>query len=59
MRTYVGVTGGLFGLVVVAHIWRMVVEPGTRDIAYIDLTVISAALAGWALSLLRPSSPQG
>jgi len=59
MRTYVGITGLLFALLVVAHIWRMIVEVGARDIWYLGITVIAAALAGWALALVRRSSATG
>jgi len=58
MRRYIGVTGGLFALIVIAHIWRMIVEVGFGNVSYLGLTVVSAALAGWALTLLRRSASQ-
>jgi hypothetical protein len=54
MRTYLATTGILFALVVAAHIWRMVAEPGlTRDPWYLILSVLAAGLSVWAFSLLR------
>ena len=49
MRAYVMTTGTIFGLVTLAHVWRMVEE---RQLAttpwYIAITAASAALAVWA-----------
>ena len=54
MKVYVGITGAIFGLITVAHIARMVVEPHTRtEASYIALTALSAALCVWAMSLLK------
>ena len=55
MKSYVIVTGLIFGLVTVAHILRMITEnPGlATDPAYIALTVLSAGLCVWALFMLR------
>lgn len=54
MRTYVMTTGVIFGLITVAHLWRMVAEG--RHVAtepvYILLTVMAAALTLWAGRLL-------
>jgi hypothetical protein len=55
MRTYVMVTGAIFGLLVLVHLWRMV-EEGPRvatDPWYLGVTLIAAALAVWALRLAR------
>ena len=57
MKTYVAITGVLFGLLTVAHIVRMFVE-GIRkasDPVFLIFTVLSAALCVWALQLLRRS----
>ena len=45
MKPYVITTGTVFGLIVVAHIWRAVVEgPGiAKDPVYIILTVVAAS----------------
>jgi len=57
MRAYVMVTGVIFGLITLAHIWRAIVE-GSRlatEPAFILLTVAAAALCLWAVRLLwRP-----
>jgi hypothetical protein len=59
MRTYVLTTGAIFGLIVVAHAWRMVVEPHVAtEPTYIALTLISALLTFWAGRLAwRSRSP--
>ena len=60
MRTYVAITGVIFGLITVAHIWRFVAE-GSRLVTqpfFVLLTVASTALALWALRLLRSRSTQ-
>ena len=58
MRTYVAITGVIFGLITVAHIWRLVAE-GSRLATqpfFVLLTVASTALALWAVRLLRSRS---
>jgi hypothetical protein len=60
MRLYVMTTGVIFGLITLAHIWR-VIEEGSRlttEPWYILLTAITAALSIWAVRLLwrRPRS---
>jgi hypothetical protein len=55
MRTYVAITGVIFGLITVAHIWRIVAE-GSRlamEPFFILMTVASTAFALWAVRLLR------
>jgi uncharacterized membrane protein len=58
VKAYVISTGALFGLLTVAHLWRMIsAEPEmARDPWYILITVAAAALCFWARSLLRRSS---
>ena len=58
MRTYVMTTGILFGLVTLAHVWRVFVEgPGlAADPWYILLTIAAAALSLWAWRLIRLST---
>jgi predicted ABC-type sugar transport system permease subunit len=61
VKAYVITTGSIFGLIVVAHILR-VIEEGThlaRDPFWMLLTVGAAALSLWAWRLLRllPRSP--
>jgi hypothetical protein len=50
MRTYVLVSGVIFALVLVAHIARMIVEPGlfATDPFFLALTALVLALAVWA-----------
>jgi hypothetical protein len=55
MKAYVVTTGSIFGLIVLAHVWR-VIEEGAHlasDPVYIALTVAAAALALWAYRVLR------
>ena len=55
MKAYVMTTGALFGLLTLAHIWRIIEEsPGlATNPWYILISVISAALSLWAWLLLR------
>ncbi len=55
MKAYIIVTGILFALLVVMHVWRFVVE-GPRlatDPVFIAFTVLSGALTIWAWRLIR------
>ncbi len=54
MKAYIITTGAVFGLLTVAHLWRIVVE-GTRvlDLFFVVITLIAAALSFWAWRLLR------
>jgi tellurite resistance protein TehA-like permease len=55
MKAYVMTTGTVFGLLVVAHIWR-VFEEGphlAKDPSYILITLAAAALCLWAWRVLR------
>ena len=55
MRTYVAITGVLFGLITLAHIWRVVEESSqlAMDPFFIATTLASAGLCIWAVRLLR------
>ena len=55
MKSYVIVTGALFGLVTVAHIARLFQEGAGpfRNVWFVVMTVLSTALAIWAAMLLR------
>ena len=57
MRTYVMTTGVIFGLLVVAHVWRMIAESASlaTDPWYLLITVAAGLLSVWALLLLRRS----
>jgi uncharacterized membrane protein len=57
MRAYVMTTGVLFGLITVAHLWR-VYDEGPRlatDPWYVLITLATAGLCLWAWRLLRLS----
>ena len=55
MKAYVLTTGTVFGLLVVAHIWRVIEEgPGVaKDPWFIVSTITGAALCLWAWRVLR------
>jgi hypothetical protein len=55
VKAYVITTGTVFGLIVVAHIWRAIAEGPdlVRNPVYILLTVVPAGLALWAWRVLR------
>jgi hypothetical protein len=55
MKTYVMTTGAIFGLITMAHVWRLF-EEGTHlatDPWYVLITLAAAALCLWAWRLLR------
>ena len=55
MKPYLMTTGAVFGLLTLAHVWRLV-EEGARVAAdpwFVATTLIAAALAVWAWRLLR------
>jgi hypothetical protein len=58
MRAYVMTTGVLFGLIAVAHVWRVFEEGAglAADPFFILLTVAAAALCLWAWRLIRLST---
>ena len=59
MKTYLGVTAILFGLLTAAHIWRMFVEPNlVSDPWFIITTVISTLLCIWGARLLVSTRTQ-
>jgi hypothetical protein len=54
MKSYVIVTGIIFGLLVVMHVWRMVEERHLgSDPGYLVITAVAAALSVWAWRLAR------
>jgi len=58
MRAYLIVTGVVFGLLMLAHVWRVVEEglSAARSPWFILTTVLAASLSVWAWRLLRISS---
>jgi hypothetical protein len=62
MKVYVMTTGAIFGLLTLAHLWRIIEESPrlATDPWYVLITVAAAALCLWAWRLLwlsRRSSP--
>jgi hypothetical protein len=55
VKAYVITTGAIFGLIVVAHVWRIVVEGPAlaKDPTYILLTVAAGALCFWSWRVLK------
>ena len=57
MKVYIIITGVIFALITIAHFVRMVMEPHVlTEPMYLFLTLLSAALAIWAVILSRRSS---
>jgi hypothetical protein len=54
VRAYVIVTAAIFGLLTVAHIWRVAVESTllAREPEYVVITALSAALCVWGVRLI-------
>lgn len=54
MKAYVITTGVVFGLLTLAHIWRVIQEGPqlAREPWYILVTLAAAALCLWAMRLL-------
>jgi hypothetical protein len=55
MKAYVVTSGTIFGLIVLAHILRIVAEGShvARDPVFILLTIAAGSLSYWAWRLLR------
>lgn len=60
MTAYVATTGVIFGLLTLAHLWR-IVEEGSHvaNPAFIVITLASGALCLWAARVLRISTRSG
>ena len=60
MKAYVMTTGILFGLLFVAHVWRVIAEgpASARDPVFILFTIAAAALSFWAWRVLRSLPPK-
>ena len=59
MKAYVRTTGAVFGLLTLAHLFRIVAE-GTHlatDPWYVFITVAAATLCLWAWRVLRVAAP--
>jgi len=55
MKAYLIISGTLFGVLVLVHVWRVIVEGPhlARDPAFVLVTVAAAALSIWAWRTLR------
>jgi hypothetical protein len=55
MKPYLAITSAIFGLITVAHIWRIAAENPrlATDPWFVILTVVTAGLCLWGLRLLR------
>jgi hypothetical protein len=54
MKQYVTATCALFGLLTLAHVWRLTQEPHlARDPWFLFFTLAAGGLCLWALALLR------
>lgn len=57
MKTYVIVTGVIFGLLTIVHVWRMIEEPHlARDPWFLVATAASAAFCALAWRVSRRSA---
>jgi hypothetical protein len=57
MKAYIAVTGMLFLLLTLAHVWRVIVERNlASDPFFLVVTIVSTGMAIWALLLLRRSA---
>jgi hypothetical protein len=55
MKAYLLTTGSVFGLIVIAHVWRVFAESPAlaKDPFFILTTLIGVSLCAWAFRLLR------
>ncbi|HEV8264801.1 MAG TPA: hypothetical protein VGQ06_07605 [Gemmatimonadales bacterium] len=55
LKAYVMTTGAIFGLLTVAHLWRIIEEGAhlARDPWYILITLATGVLCLWAWRVLR------
>jgi hypothetical protein len=61
MKAYLVTTGTVFGLIVVAHVWR-ILEEGVHvamEPPFVLLTITAAVLSVWAWLLLGRSTRSG
>lgn len=58
MKTYLITTGTVFGLLAIAHLWRVIQESSelARDPWFLIITIVAAGFSFWAFSLLRTSN---
>jgi hypothetical protein len=55
MKAYVATTGVVFGVLALAHVWRLTAEglDLLRHVWWVGITLGAAALSVWAWRLLR------
>ena len=57
MKTYVVTTGVVFGLLALAHVWRVREEGrGVLNPPFVAITVLAAAFSVWAFLLVRKAA---
>jgi hypothetical protein len=58
MKAYLITTGTVFGLIALAHVWRVIGESRSLGVDpwFVATTVISAGMSVWAFSLLKTST---
>ena len=57
MRAYISITGILFALIVVVHIWRAIEEGAhvVKEPSFLIATLLAIGMSLWAMILLRRS----
>lgn len=57
MRIYVGITGAVFGLITILHIFRVAAEgTGVLHPFFVIMTAIAAAISVWSVVVFRKMS---
>lgn len=58
MKAYLATTGTIFGLITLAHVWRIVAESSAlvRDPSFMLLTALAAGFSVWGFRLLWRSA---
>jgi hypothetical protein len=58
MKAYLVTTGTVFGLLALAHVWRVIGESRSLGVDpwFVAITLISAAISVWAFRLLKTST---
>jgi len=58
MRTYLLVTGIVFALLALAHVWRVIEERSSlaKDPWFLIITIVAAAFSFWAFRLYSKSA---
>jgi hypothetical protein len=61
MKAYLLTTGIVFGLITLAHVWRVIAESRAlaSDPSFLLITALAAALCLWAFGLLRRTARVG